>query len=378
MLLSPAALRAQNATPETAGPSDPLSSAIDVRDLWRLARGKEPNQTPDAAAPRRYLFVAPTIGSRPSTGLTGGARVSAKEQVLGTARFAVFSKRDTWLFQGDQRLWWTSQDTFGLGGNTPATAAGNVKYDQLRFYQTAYRSVSPGLFLGVGLNISDNADVEPGLGASGTWQDSPYVTYSLEHGFALDHQTSSGPSVSLTLDTRDNQINARSGTFASASYRTFFEGFLGGDSTWHELYVDARTYRGLTKDARHRLAFWFLADLITMGTTPYFDLPSTGNPERSGRGYAEGRYRGEHMLYGEVEYRGDITRSGLLGVVAFFNMATIDHADAGEKLFDSVAPGGGLGVRVLLNKRSRSNFCVDYGWGKDGSRGFYLYLQEAF
>src|SRR5262245_51162923 len=311
MLLSPAPLRAQDATPVAAGPSDPLSNAIDVRDVWRMVRGKEPNRTPEAAAPRRFLFVAPTIGSKPSTGLTGGVvadlsfftghpdtthissltggvRVSAKEQILGNARFAVFSKRDTWLFQGDERLWFTSQDTFGLGGNTPATAAGNVKYDQLRFFPTAYRSVSPGLFLGVGLNISDNSDVQPGAGASDTWQDSPYVAYSLEHGFALDHQTSGGPSVSLTLDTRDNQINAHSGTFASASYRTYFEGFLGGDSTWHELYVDARTYQGLTRDARHRLAFWFLADLITMGTTPYFDLPSTGNPERSGRGYAEG------------------------------------------------------------------------------------------
>jgi hypothetical protein len=45
-----------------------------------------------------------------------------------------------------------------------------------------------------------------------------------------------------------------------------------------------------------------------------------------------------------------------------------------------MANGGGLeiGLRVLLDKHSRTNLCVDYGVGLDGSRGFYLALQEAF
>ena len=343
----------------------------------------------------------PTIGAKPSTGvtfgvasdvafflgdpagthissLTGGLRVSTKEQVLANAKFAAFSSGDRWLFQGDDRLWWTSQDTYGLGGDTPSGDVENVQYDNFRFFQTAYRNVARSLFVGVGLNFSDNSDVRPGVDGSTTWNDSAYVTYSQTHGFALDGQTSAGPSAAVTFDTRDNQISAYRGVLASATYRTFFDGFLGGDSTWHELFVDARTYKGLTKDARHRLAFWFLADLVTTGTAPYFDLPSTGTPERSARGYADGRYRGEHMVYGEVEYRGALTKNGLLGAVAFFNLTTIDNVEAGDTLFESFAPAGGLGLRVLLNKRSRSNFCVDYAWGKDGSRGFYLYLQEAF
>ncbi len=79
-----------------------------------------------------------------------------------------------------------------------------------------------------------------------------------------------------------------------------------------------------------------------------------------------------------MEYRGSITPSGLVGVVAFFNTTTVDNAEAGEKLFESFAPGGGFGFRFLLNKKSRTNLCTDYGWGKAGSRGFYLSIQEAF
>jgi hypothetical protein len=32
----------------------------------------------------------------------------------------------------------------------------------------------------------------------------------------------------------------------------------------------------------------------------------------------------------------------------------------------------------MLNKRSRTNLCFDIGFGKDGSRGVYLAVQEAF
>jgi hypothetical protein len=56
----------------------------------------------------------------------------------------------------------------------------------------------------------------------------------------------------------------------------------------------------------------------------------------------------------------------------------VDNREAGQKLFESFAPGAGFGFRFLLNKRSRTNLCTDYGWGKDGSRGFYLAIQEAF
>ena len=64
-----------------------------------------------------------------------------------------------------------------------------------------------------------------------------------EHGFAVDRQTSGGTNAGLIFDTRDNGINPQTGSLASASYRTFFDGFLGGDSTWQELYLDARTYK---------------------------------------------------------------------------------------------------------------------------------------
>jgi outer membrane protein assembly factor BamA len=393
-LLGPVPVRAQDGRPEPAEPAGQL----DVGDLWRMVRHK------DASADdtrKKFVVFAPSIGSKPSTGLnggfsanvafflgdpatthisslTGGLKVSEKKQTLGGVRFSTFSKNDGWFFQGDNRLSWTSQNTYGLGGDTLGVNAANVKYDLFRFFETVYHRVKPGLFVGFGLDVSDHTNVRPGSGALSTWDESAYVTYNSKHGFAVDGATSSGTSVGLIFDTRDNAINPQRGVLASATYRTFFNGFLGGDSTWQELYLDGRSYRKLTKDGRHKLAFWFLGDLVTGGTAPYLDLPATASQERSARGYGEGRYRGEHLLYGEMEYRGALTSNGLVGFVAFLNTTTVDNSEAGQKLFESFAPGAGFGFRFLLNKRSRTNLCTDYGWGKDGSRGFYLAIQEAF
>ena len=58
--------------------------------------------------------------------------------------------------------------------------------------------------------------------------------------------------------------------------------------------------------------------------------------------------------------------------------APFGSVESGAKLFETYAPAGGVGLRVLLNKRSRTNLTTDWGWGKAGSSGFYLGIQEAF
>ena len=147
----------------------------------------------------------------------------------------------------------------------------------------------------------------------------------------------------------------------SSLYLMFFDGFLGGSSNWQQVSYDARSYRRLTRDGRHKLAFWTFGDLVTGGSARDLDLPSTGADtyNRSGRGYPQGRFRGEQMVYGEVEYRWMFMKSGLLGMVAFLNTQTLSDETDNQKLFDHSGPGGGAGLRVALNKRSKTNLCLD-------------------
>lgn len=80
------------------------------------------------------------------------------------------------------------------------------------------------------------------------------------------------------------------------------------------------------------------------------------------------------MTYFETEYRYRITRNGLIGGVAFFN---VEKFFGNLKPYDDFLPGYGAGLRIRLNKKSGANLCLDYGFGK-GSHGLYVNLGEVF
>ncbi len=385
--------------------AEPEEPFVDVFELLRQLRRKGP---PPEAAPwdpsQPMRAFAPIIGYKPTSGLMAGVggnvaffrgdpktthissavvslTFSTEKQTVVTGRYTIFTRNDRWRLEGDNRAQWTSQDAYGLGTGTVAADKINAKYNFFRVYETGYYRLRPNLFAGLGFHYNAHTDVRPGSGtADEDWEQSPYMQYTTEHGFPVEGQASAGTSVNLLLDSRDSAINANRGWYLNTSFRTFYHGFLGGDSTWQELYLDSRTYAALTKDRRKMLAFWVFGDFVTGGTAPYLDLPATGMDTygRSGRGYGEGRFRGERMLYGEIEYRALLMRNGLVGMVVFLNLTTITNLETGERLFHTVAPGAGAGLRLSINKRSKTNLCFDVGFGKDGSRGVYLAVQEAF
>ena len=109
-------------------------------------------------------------------------------------------------------------------------------------------------------------------------------------------------------------------------------------------------------------------------------LPATAYDQRgrSARGYTQGRYRGNNMVYGEAEYRFPISNcGGIMGGVLFVNGTTANNPGQSLKLFESVKPGYGVGLRVMVDKASRTNLAIDFGMG-DKSSGFYLAAAETF
>ena len=402
-IAAPAAAQAPSPerAPDQVDSAQPPAETKDVFDLWRELRHQPPSPPPPFTTSMKAF--APVIGTKPSSGVLVGVAgnvafyrgdpstthissavasvtFSSKKQTSLTDRFAMFGNNDRWRLDADHRLQWTSLEAVDLGTSADSRDSVQTHFDFVRMHHTAYYRVYDAVYIGAGLYFDNHFDVRPSEGAEASWADSPYVRYSTARDLPLDSQVSAGPSVDILWDTRDSFINAERGSLAKVSYRTLFDGFLGGDSTWQKLNVDARTYVGLSHDRRHKLAFWGFADLVVGGVAPYFDLPATGLDTygRSARGYSEGQFRGEKLAYGEVEYRGSLMRNGLLGMVAFLNTTTLTNDDQGEQLFDSFAAGGGAGLRLSINKRSKTNLCLDFGFGKQGSRGVYLAIQEAF
>jgi hypothetical protein len=385
-------------SPPAASPDEVRQ--MDVADLLRRIRGKpDPPDEPGS----RMLVLSPVIGARPVAGAFVGAAgnvafhlgkpettrissavgsftVSTAKQVSLTARTTAFGSEERWRVETDYRLQWTSQEMFGLGMPPPLDDAQLTRFDYLRLYQSVFREAAPFLHIGGGLYFDRHANVRPDDEDDPQWASSPYVEYSTANGFPLDTQTSAGVGGDVVWDSRDNFINPDKGVLARGGYKVFLDDFLGGSSTWGRVNVDLRAYPSLGRSPAHKLAMWLYADLVAHGTAPYFHLPSTANDTfgRSGRGYAEGHFRGEKLTFAELEYRGRLTANGLLGMVVFANATAVADTSHGQALFDRVAPGGGAGLRVLMNKRSRTNIAVDVGFGERGNRGIYLAIQEAF
>ena len=375
----------------------------DLIDVVRELRHKPPPEGPPDFK-KRMVAGSPVLGYSPTTGVSAGvagnvafyrgfpqttrissivasATATTKGQFLVSARMNVSSLENRWRLEADNRFYWTSQPTYGLGSDTPDDAELDMEFNHFRIYDKFYRQIRRDVFLGAGYSYNIHNKVRPDEDVPPeTWAASPYLIYSERAGFDLDSQTSAGVSVHALVDSRDGAINPTRGLYANASYLMFFEDFLGGTSTWQQFSYDLRTYARLSRDARHKLAFWTFGDLVTGGVAPYLDLPSTGGDTyaRSGRGYPQGRFRGEKMLYGEAEYRWTISKNGLFGMVAFVNTETLTNEQADEKLFDSFATGIGIGFRFMLNKRSKTNLCFDIGRGEKGSKGVYFAVQEAF
>ena len=82
------------------------------------------------------------------------------------------------------------------------------------------------------------------------------------------------------------------------------------------------------------------------------------------------------MAYAEGEYRFEITNNGLVGGVVFANAESF--TEISNNKFETVAPGWGFGVRLKLNKFSRTNVALDYGFGLNGSGGLFVNIGEVF
>ena len=59
-------------------------------------------------------------------------------------------------------------------------------------------------------------------------------------------------------------------------------------------------------------------------------------------------------------------------------LAQVHLTDTGTPLFTRVAPAAGAGIRLRMNKLSRTNLSIDYGMGIEGSHGLFFNLGEVF
>lgn len=390
----------------------------DLSDLIRK-KGKAPKP------PRKTMvLVVPNVSSNPANGFllgVGGtigwyfgpkettkvssvgfsAAFTTKDQFLSFAKSNIYTNDDKFYLQGDWRYYMYSAPTWGLGTNAPDTnvviptqwswqgadleetgGAYPMLYDYIKFHEIVNYKILENLYGGIGYHLDYYNNINDELLETDTLPMllTPHYLYSNNKGFNTSKYFLSGMSLNAVYDSRDNLMNPYSGYFANINYR-YNPTFLGSDQNSSSLWLEFRTYVPLSKKTpRHLIALWTFGNFLITGEQPYLTLMALGEDKkaRSGRAYVAGRYRGEDLVYGEVEYRFPISQcSKILGGVLFINATTASNRYTDVDLFSFIRPGAGFGFRFMVNKHFRTNINLDFGFGHK-SKGFYFSGTETF
>jgi len=302
------------------------------------------------------------------TGITG---YSQNKQLTFQVESEIWLNKNNYELIGDYRFYKYPQSTFGLGSNSNIRNEDPLNYNFIRFYETLLRKVTGNFLVGAGYIIDAHTKISEKGNLNGL-APSDFALYGDK-----SHTTSTGYTLNAEFDSRDNSINPSSGFFTAFQFRDNYR-FLGSTSGWRSIIFDIRKYFRFPASSKNVIAFWNYDWLVINGKPPYLDLPSTQwDPYSSnGRGYIQGRFRGAQEVYFETEYRYRITRNGLFGGVFFLNLQSFSGAP-GTPL-QSIQPGFGPGLRIKLNKVSKTNVSIDYGFGRQGSRGLFVNVGELF
>ena len=359
-----------------------------------------------------FFLIIPLIGSQPATGfmygfvsqytfkgklekdkyssVNFGVTYTEKKQLLVNVKNSVMLKSNKLFLSGDWRFYIFSQANYGLGtDNIPRPSSiGDFNFDAikepmdynyLKFHQTASWEVKNNYYVGAGVHLDwytaitdENLDVPNGKLTN-------HYNYSKKYGYNDNQYSVNGLSLNFMYDSRDTQINTNNGMFANINYR-FNPAFNENQKSSNVLFMEYRYFMPLSKlNKQHVFSVWATGQFLTSGTVPYLNLPSIGwdQRSRSGKGYIQGLFRGQKMVYLETEYRFPISCNNLISGTLFGNITSTSDKDRDVRLLQYLQPAVGVGLRILIDKATRTNLVLNYAWGRH-SKAFYLNAGESF
>jgi hypothetical protein len=372
-----------------------------------------PHKKTQSSRSKSGITVVPNIAANPTVGLQGGIKAVAGKK-LGTDPNTLFSVAATSAsittkgiiyfyvnhnfftpgnklnFQGNLVISKTLAPDHGLGIGKPYTGENGtdsvladpthkvypIHSIYFNFREKVYKNIAPHLFVGAGLSFEIRRNID-NKDSSGTT--TPSGVYNTEHGFKQNRYSANGFLLNVEYITRDNPNRAYKGIYFDAGVRAN-QTWIGSTKNSLQLTSDFRKYFSLSNaNPETVLAFWNWGSYLLSGTIPYLELPGTARDGtfRSGRGYTAQYFKGTKFNDTELELRFPILTNKFISGVVFGNLQT-GNDEHGTQLFQVFQPGYGGGLRVLFNKTSRTNLCLDYAFGKFGNKGFFLNLNESF
>lgn len=277
---------------------------------------------------------------------------------------AFYTDRDRWFFLGRLRFQSFPLLYYGIGPDAPPDYLALVEGNYTLIRERVLREVLPSFYLGLEIDyqrlsqvnfrqVADDQALEVPPGAFGS--------------------ANLGLGIGAVYDNRHNVLNVRKGLFSELAVLRYDER-LGSSFSFTSVISDNRIFRPVKKN--QVLAAQLYGQFTFDGTAPFNQLALMGG-ESLMRGYYLGRYRDDHLIAGQVEYRWlPFSFSKRLGAVAFASAGQV-FSEENQFAFSEFLPAGGAGLRFLLFPKKDVYIRFDAAFTEEGN-GFYFFIGESF
>lgn len=303
-----------------------------------------------------FRFKDQAVTTPPSQMQIGFA-YTLEKQILSYLPFQLFLKDGRLKLYGELGYYRYVYRYFGNGSESLEADEEIYEVDFPRVRMNALYRVHPKVFTGVRYFMDDFKIRQVEEGGILATQDILGNNGGLVSGFG----------VVANYDSRDDIFYPNRGSIIEVSLLANSRSF-GSDFEYQKIFLDASRYFNLGK--KNIIALNIYSE-TTFGDAPFNQLSLLGGTKRM-RGYLEGRFRDDHFLTFQSEYRFPIfwrIKGAVFGSVGSVG----SQADGFQRAFFTY----GAGIRIGISKIEKINLRLDFGLGKDTS-GFYLTFGEAF
>jgi len=314
----------------------------------------------------RYQFKWPTAradsGTRPSQ-LTGGGAYTTKGQWGVSLGASLYLPQNRWWIAGGGGAGFFPATYYGVGPRTKVADGLLLEQHFLAADIRILRRLRGDFSAGVHYRGGSYTRVK--------WEDTTRIPPGLAGGAGGQL---SGAGVVAQVDTRNSTTTPRHGYYLLVDLLRYGS-VLGSDFSYTSAAVDARVY----------LPVRYRKDVIALalyGQWNGAEVPLQAMAMLGGittqelmRGVYLGRFRDQHQLVAQADYRGHL--KGRFGYVVYGSAGNV-YGSAGTTLFDALKFTYGAGMRFDINPSDPLNIRVDYTFTSFGSRGLSLGVGEAF
>ena len=300
--------------------------------------------------------------TRPSN-IILSAIYTLNNQVLMEVVPAVILPDESWILGGSLFAYYFPTDYWGIGSDTKSEDQISIEYKMFFAKLMGLKRLSDSVYIGPIVRWFKNYDF--------VYKDSegePIESIGL-----TGHDGGSGIGIggAIRWDKRDRIMTPTKNHFLEFMV-TVHPQIFGTSFSYSEFRLDGRKYLDLAGNGSSILAFQTQLK-ATAGDVPFLDLSGIGGSQIL-RGYYYGRFRDNHSLQVQTEWRQHL--KGRFGFALFGGVGSV--MSSWEEIdLNQIKWAAGGGLRFNLNPGDTTNLRIDFAAGPN-TTGLYLTLGEAF